>query len=121
VRKSGGNKPLGTADIALQLHGQNTLSYLGIRRCFITKATISSKGQIAIPKRLRERLNLRAGTQVSIDVQGEALIMKRMVSGLPDWRTMEGMARGGESLTKALVEERAAELAHDNTRINQGR
>jgi AbrB family looped-hinge helix DNA binding protein len=87
----------------------------------MTKATISSKGQIAIPKRLRERLNLRAGTQVLIDVQGEALIMKPMASGFPDWRTMEGMARSGESLTRALTEERAAELAHDNARINQGR
>jgi AbrB family looped-hinge helix DNA binding protein len=87
----------------------------------MTKATISSKGQIAIPKRVRDRLNLRAGTQMSIDVQGEALIMKRMVSGFPDWRTMEGMARGGESLTKALMEERTAEQAHDHGRITQGR
>ena len=87
----------------------------------MTKATISSKGQIAIPKRVRDRLNLKAGTQMLIDVQGEALIMKRMVSGFPDWRTMEGMARGGESLTKALIEERAAEQAYDNGRINQGR
>ncbi len=86
----------------------------------MTKATISSKGQIAIPKRLRERLNLRAGTQVSIDVKGEALIMKRIVSGFPDWRTMEGMARGGESLTKALMEERSAESAHDKRLASQG-
>jgi len=30
------------------------------------------KGQIAIPKAVRERLNLGIGTEVSIDVQGEA-------------------------------------------------
>lgn len=87
----------------------------------MTKATISSKGQIAIPKAVRERLNLQAGTQVSIDVQGEALVMKRLVRNYPDWRTMRGMAKGGDSLTKALIEDRAAELAHDNARINQGR
>ena len=81
------------------------------------KATISSKGQIAIPKAVRERLNLKAGTEVRIDVQGESLVMKRLVSGFPDWRTMEGMARGGESLTKALMEERAAERAHDDARV----
>jgi AbrB family looped-hinge helix DNA binding protein len=84
------------------------------------KATISSKGQIAIPKAVRERLNLKAGTEVRIDVQGESLVMKRLVSGFPDWRTMEGMARGGESLTRALMEERAAERAHDDGRV-QGR
>ena len=87
----------------------------------MTKATISSKGQIAIPKAVRERLNLKDGTEVSIDVQGEALVMKRLVRNFPDWRTMRGMAKGGESLTQALMEDRAAELTHDNARINQGR
>ena len=33
----------------------------------MTKATISSKGQIAIPKAVRQRLNLKAGTEISID------------------------------------------------------
>ena len=87
----------------------------------MTKATISSNGQIAIPKAVRERLNLKGGTEVSIDVQGETLVMKRLVRNFPDWRTMRGMAKGGESLTKALMEDRAAELVHDNARINQGR
>ena len=87
----------------------------------MTKATISSKGQIAIPKAVRERLNLKAGTEVMIEVQGEALVMKRMVNNYPDWHTMRGMAKGGESLADALIEERAAEVAHDHARINQGR
>jgi AbrB family looped-hinge helix DNA binding protein len=80
----------------------------------MTKATVSSKGQIAIPKAVRERLNLTAGTEVVLDVQGETLILKRLVREYPDWRTMRGMARGGESLTQALVEDHAAELAHDD-------
>ena len=83
----------------------------------MTKTTISAKGQIVIPKTVRERLNLKAGTEVSIDVQGEAIVMKRLVRNYPDWRTMEGMARGGPSLTKALIEERAAEKAHDDARV----
>jgi AbrB family looped-hinge helix DNA binding protein len=86
----------------------------------MNKTTISSKGQIAIPKRLRERLNLKPGTQLAIDIHGESLVLKRLVSRFPDWRTMEGMARGGESLTNALMEERAADKARDEARI-QGR
>jgi AbrB family looped-hinge helix DNA binding protein len=82
----------------------------------MTTATISSNGQIAIPKALRERLHLEAGTQLSIDVQGEQLVMKRVNRRYPDWRTMEGMLRGGESLTQALLDERAAERAHDDAR-----
>jgi AbrB family looped-hinge helix DNA binding protein len=83
----------------------------------MTKATISTKGQIVIPKTVRERLNLKAGTEVVFDVQGEAVVMKRAVRNFPDWRTMRGMARGGPSLTKALLEERAAEKAHDDARV----
>ena len=82
-------------------------------------ATISSKGQIAIPKAVRDRLNLKAGTKVVIDVQGEALVMKRVVPEFLDWRTMEGMSKGPESLTKALEEERAAENAYYDARIRR--
>jgi AbrB family looped-hinge helix DNA binding protein len=83
----------------------------------MTKATISSKGQIAIPKAVRQRLNLKAGTEISIDVQGEALVMRRLVRNFPDWRTMQGMVRGGESLTQALEAEHRAELARDDARL----
>jgi AbrB family looped-hinge helix DNA binding protein len=87
----------------------------------MTTATITSKGQIAIPKEVRDRLKLKAGTELVIDVQGESLILRRAVRELPHWSTMRGMAKGGESLTKALEEERAAENAHYDARINQGR
>ena len=86
----------------------------------MTKATVSSKGQIAIPKAVRQRLNLKAGTELSIDVQGEALVMKRLVRNYPDWRTMQGMVRGRESLTQALEAEHRAELAREDARL-QGR
>jgi AbrB family looped-hinge helix DNA binding protein len=86
----------------------------------MTKTTISSKGQIAIPKALRERLNLKAGTEISIDVQGEAMVMKRLVRNHPDWRTMRGMLRGGGDLLSDLTTDRAAEIARDHDRI-QGR
>jgi len=86
----------------------------------MTKATISSKGQIAIPKAVRGRLNLKAGTEVSLEVQGEAVVMKRLVRNLPDWHTMQGMAQGGESLTLALEAEHRAELDREDGRL-QGR
>jgi AbrB family looped-hinge helix DNA binding protein len=83
----------------------------------MTKTTISSKGQISIPKAVRERLNLKAGTEISIDVQGEALVMKRLVRNYPDWRTMQGMVRGGASLTQALEAEHRAELAREDVKL----
>ena len=66
-------------------------------------------------------MHLKAGTELTIEVQGDSLVMKRAARELPDWRTMEGMAKGGESLTKALEEDRAAENAHYDARIRQGR
>jgi len=86
----------------------------------MTKATISSKGQIAIPKAVRERLNLKTGTEISIDVQGEALVMKRLAGNYPDWRTMQGLARSAGSLTKAVEAEHRAEIAREDDRL-QGR
>lgn len=82
-------------------------------------ATISSKGQIAIPKAVRESLNLKAGTKISIDVQGEALVMRRLVRNFPDWHAMRGMFRGAD-LLEDLTDDRRAEIARDNTAV-QGR
>jgi len=87
----------------------------------MTTATVSSKGQIAIPKAVRVRLNLKAGTELAIDVEGEKLVMKRVVKKYPDWRTMRGMSKGPGRLTKALEEERAWEKAHDDAQVRQGR
>jgi AbrB family looped-hinge helix DNA binding protein len=83
----------------------------------MNKATISAKGQFSIPKTIRDRLNFKPGTQVALDVQGEQVVVKRLVSGFPDWRSMQGMVRTGPSLTQALEEEHAAELAQDDARL----
>ncbi len=38
-----------------------------------------------------------------IDVQGEALVMERVARELPDWRTMRGIAEGGEAHERAAL------------------
>ena len=85
------------------------------------KAMMPSEGQAVIPKSVRERLNLTAGTELTIDVQGEVLWLTGAISNYPDWRTMRSMDAPGECLTKTLMEESDANLAHDNARINKGR
>ena len=40
-------------------------------------ATLSSKGQLVIPTRFREVLHLRAGDRVSLQLEGEKLILQR--------------------------------------------
>jgi AbrB family looped-hinge helix DNA binding protein len=83
----------------------------------MTKATISRKGQISIPKTIREQLNLKPGTQLSLDVQGEKVVLRRLAPGFPDWSTMRGMFRGEANLQKELAKERASELAKDDARF----
>jgi AbrB family looped-hinge helix DNA binding protein len=83
----------------------------------MTKVTISRKGQISIPKSIREQLNLKPGSQLSLDVHGEHLVLRRLAPGFPDWRTMRGMLRGGANLQENLPKERAAELARDDARF----
>jgi AbrB family looped-hinge helix DNA binding protein len=85
----------------------------------MTKATISSEGQIAIPKALRERLKLEAGAEVALEIQDERLVIQRVEPGIPHWRTMRGMLRNGSSLTQALEEEHREELARENQRLSR--
>lgn len=79
----------------------------------MTKVTVSSKGQLTIPKAVRDQLNIKPGAPLSIDVQGDAIVITR----LPDWRTMCGMFKSEISLTRALEEEHAAELAREDARL----
>ena len=76
--------------------------------------TVSTKGQIAIPKSVRDRLSLKPGTKLGLDVKGEALVMRRVAVGLRDWRSMQGMIRKGPSLTQALEEEHRREIEQED-------
>jgi hypothetical protein len=64
-------------------------------------------------------LNLRPGTEVALEVQGERVVMQRMAPELPEWRTMRGMLRDGPSLTGALEEEHREEVARENQRLGR--
>jgi antitoxin PrlF len=46
-------------------------------------ATITSKGQMTIPKTAREAIRLEAGDRVVVEVEGDRLIVRRLVE-VPD-------------------------------------
>jgi len=52
-----------------------------------------------------------------MDVENEALVVKRVGEGSADWRSLQGLASGGRSLTEALEAEHRAELALDDARL----
>ncbi len=73
---------------------------------------VSSKGQIVIPKPLREKLRLRRGSLLRVELNGSKLLL----SPSPEWRKLYGAAKGAD-LLKALRQERRAEIERDRTAL----
>ena len=72
--------------------------------------TVSSKGQIAIPKEVRDQLGITEGTRLDIQVDGAKLILSKS----QDWRDLYGMLAGTDLLNnyeRAKAEERERENA----------
>lgn len=74
------------------------------------QVAISSKGQIAIPKRVREALNLTPGARLNLEVRGHDIILSKGSA----WKRLEGAAstRGGDLMVafeKFRKEERERE------------
>lgn len=62
------------------------------------QAKITSKGQISIPKELRERFQLRVGEEVLLVPQDEGIILK---PGLNPMRRLRGVLREELDVNKA--------------------
>jgi AbrB family looped-hinge helix DNA binding protein len=52
------------------------------------KVTVSSKGQIAIPKQVRDALNLAEGTKLTLEVRGQEIVLFKGAA----WRKLRGAA-----------------------------
>jgi AbrB family looped-hinge helix DNA binding protein len=63
----------------------------------VDQVTASSKGQIAIPKAVRDRLNLSEGTKLTLRVRGHNMELSKE----PAWRKLQG-ARAGCDLMEAF-------------------
>jgi AbrB family looped-hinge helix DNA binding protein len=44
------------------------------------KVTVSEKGQVTIPKRLRDRMGIRAGQTLDIEEEGGKLVAQKVIS-----------------------------------------
>ena len=65
--------------------------------------TMSSKGQIVIPKNIRDSLHLKDGAKFNVRIRGNEIVFSRT----PDWRAIyERIQPSNVSLTEALLEER---------------
>jgi AbrB family looped-hinge helix DNA binding protein len=53
------------------------------------KVTVSSKGQIAIPKQVRDALNLAEGTKLTLEVRGQEIVLSKGAA----WKKLQGAGR----------------------------
>ncbi len=77
------------------------------------KSTVSAKGQVVIPKEIRDRHGLVPGTQLEVEEQGDAIVLRRAhpdkrytvddLLALP--RHYEGPARSVEEMRQAVDED----------------
>ena len=81
----------------------------------IMLAKVSQKGWVVIPAALRKRYGLKPGTLVEIrEENGQIVILPKISDPVEN---LYGKLANEKSLTKALIEERAMELAHEEAKI----
>lgn len=73
--------------------------------------TVSSKGQVAIPKPIRDALNLSEGTKLTLQVEGQRIVLSKE----PAWKKLEGAA-AGTRLMEAFVAEKKQEREREDSR-----
>jgi AbrB family looped-hinge helix DNA binding protein len=56
------------------------------------QVTVSSKGQVAIPRAIRDALNLSAGTRLTLEVRGQEIVLSKE----PAWKKLQGAAAGSD-------------------------
>ena len=74
-------------------------------------ATVTSKGQIAVPALIRKRLGIVKGTRLFVEEREGEILLKPLTPEYLD--RMAGVLKGSSSLSKKLLEERAADANRD--------
>ena len=74
--------------------------------------TLTQKGQIVIPAKIRRRLRLKKGTKLHVDDDGVIITIRPET---PEYiKSLRGMYKGGEHTTGGLVAEHRAEMLKED-------
>lgn len=74
---------------------------------------VSTKGQITLPKAIREQLGITEGIELSISIQDHAILLEKIV---PRWRRWHGALAGSETL-RDLEREHRGEIERDEAHL----
>jgi AbrB family looped-hinge helix DNA binding protein len=75
------------------------------------KVTVSSKGQIAIPKNIRDVMNLSEGTKLTVELRGQEIVLSKE----PTWKKLQG-AGADRNLMSAFAAYKKAEREREDSR-----
>ncbi len=70
-------------------------------------ATVTTKGQVVIPSKIRRKYNIKKGTKLYIEERGEYIVLKPITEEY--FEKIAGILPTKGKLTKALLKDRAEE------------
>lgn len=66
---------------------------------------LSSKGQIVLPKNIREQLALKEGAELKVEVIKGKIVLEPLAGKTePGWRRWKGILKGSKALEEHLAE-----------------
>lgn len=83
------------------------------------ESTITSKGQIVIPARLRRRYGLKPGTKVYFIERNDEILFQPQTKEFI--RSVHGMLSSETSVTEELLAERAKDKGHEEAKLEKRR
>ena len=75
------------------------------------RVTVSSKGQVAIPKAIRDALNLSEGVKLTLEIRGQEIVLSKE----PAWKKLQGAA-AGRNLISAFAAFKKQEREREDSR-----
>ena len=79
---------------------------------YVEKVTVSSKGQVVIPKQIREALNLTEGSKLTLEVRGHEIVLSKGDA----WRKLKGAAADIPDLMEKFAAFRKEEREREDSR-----
>lgn len=81
------------------------------------------KGQVVIPKRIRDRLHLQPGDRLQVRQEGNGVHIRKALTGPTERKAivarLRGALAGGPNLTTALESERRLEREREDRKLKR--
>ncbi len=81
------------------------------------ESTMTTKGQIVVPAKLRRRYGLKPGTKVYFIERNKEIVFQPVTKEY--LKSVHGMLISASSVTKDLLKERAKEREHEEGRLEK--